>query len=66
MSSTLLPNTIIISLVLIGLLVIIEELMVVGRMSRGAYSHSCILLYEKPPNREAFSFIGRFSYAALE
>jgi hypothetical protein len=32
-NSTLLPNTIIISLVLIGLLVIIEELMVVGRRS---------------------------------
>jgi hypothetical protein len=33
MNSTLLPNTMIISLVLIGLLVIIEELMVVGRRS---------------------------------
>ena len=32
-NSTLLPNTIIISLVLIGLLIIIEELMVVGRRS---------------------------------
>ena len=32
-NSTLLPNTMIISLVLIGLLVIIEELMVVGRRS---------------------------------
>jgi len=32
-NSTLLSNTIIISLVLIGLLVIIEELMVVGRRS---------------------------------
>ena len=32
-NSILLPNTIIISLVLIGLLVIIEELMVVGRRS---------------------------------
>jgi hypothetical protein len=32
-NSTLLPNTIIISLVLVGLLIIIEELMVVGRRS---------------------------------
>ena len=32
-NSTLLPNTIIISLVLIGLLIIIEELMVVGSKS---------------------------------
>jgi hypothetical protein len=32
-NSTLLPNTIVISLVLIGLLIIIEELMVVGRRS---------------------------------
>jgi hypothetical protein len=32
-NSILLPNTIIISLVLIGLLVIVEELMVVGRRS---------------------------------
>jgi len=32
-NSTLLPNIIIIRLVLIGLLVIIEELMVVGRRS---------------------------------
>ena len=32
-NSTLLPNTMIISLVLIGLLIIIEELMVVGRRS---------------------------------
>jgi hypothetical protein len=32
-NSTLLPNTIIISLVLIGLLILIEELMVVGRRS---------------------------------
>ena len=32
-NSILLPNTMIISLVLIGLLVIIEELMVVGRRS---------------------------------
>jgi hypothetical protein len=32
-NSTLLPNTIIISLVLIGLLIIIEELVVVGSKS---------------------------------
>jgi hypothetical protein len=32
-NSILLPNTILISLVLIGLLIIIEELMVVGRRS---------------------------------
>jgi hypothetical protein len=32
-NSILLPNTMIISLVLIGLLVIVEELMVVGRRS---------------------------------